>query len=452
LILRIRDAALALLALAAAGERAGAGEPIIGRAIGGRGDPAAWGAPNDGRAGQPGGPGLALRCAKALTCARSGPQFIDEAVVLVRDGKIEAITPAPEAKVPEGYERLDLGAHWLMPGMVDLHYHSAGSFDINDMVYLANPELRVAASVVPRNPNLDRNVAGGVTTVLYIPGSGTNIGGQGVLLKTGLDRFEEMVVRNPGSLKVAQWGNPERWVMGVGKTFEAYTIRDTFSRGRAYAQAWKDFEQGRGPQPELDLMFEPFRPIFDHKMQVSVHTQIYQVVLLTCTMLKGEFGVDVFLDHSEIGGWMVAPVAEKMGVAAIIGPRSVDPPSRFFINWAEVREEGFIGLGAGWQKGGHTKIGFNTDAPVIPGEELLVQATMAGHYGMDGSKLDLVRGLTIVPAMTAGLGDRLGSLEPGKDADLLLIRGDPVDPRNSVERVWIEGRSVYDVRGERRRF
>ncbi|TAJ17713.1 MAG: hypothetical protein EPO68_08970, partial [Planctomycetota bacterium] len=145
------------------------------------------------------------------------------------------------------------------------------------------------------------------------------------------------------------------------------------------------------------------------------------------------------------------PVAQKMGVPAIVGPRSIDPPSRFFINWAEVREEGFIGLGAGWQKGGHQMIGFNTDAPVIPGEELLVQATMAGHYGMDGSKLDLVRGLTIVPAITAGLGDRVGSLEPGKDADILVIRGDPADPRSGVERVWIEGRDVYDVKRQPRR-
>jgi imidazolonepropionase-like amidohydrolase len=408
--------------------------------------------PAAGRAGEPGGPGLALRCAKALTCARQGPLVVDNAIVLVRDGKIEQVKPARETQVPQGYEVLDLGPLWTMPGMIDLHYHSAGSFDINDMVYLANPELRVAASVIPRNPNLDRNVAGGVTSVLYIPGSGTNIGGQGVLLKTGFDRFEEMVIRNPGSLKVAQWGNPERWMMGVGKTFEGHTIRDTFQRGKAYAAAWKNFEQGKGAEPEIDLMFEIFRPIYDHRVQVSVHTQIYQVVLLTCTMLKGEFGVDVFLDHSEIGGWMAAPVAQKMGVPAIVGPRSVDPPSRFFINWAEVREEGFLGLGAGWQKGGHQQIGFNTDAPVIPGEELLVQAAMAGHYGMDGSKLDLVRGLTIVPAMTAGLGDRLGSLEAGKDADIVVIRGDPADPRSSVERVWIEGRSVYDASKEPRRF
>ncbi|TAJ07940.1 MAG: hypothetical protein EPO68_15945, partial [Planctomycetota bacterium] len=221
-----------------------AGEPIIGTPRG-----LAAPARADGRSGEPGGPGLALRAAKALTCARNGPLVVDDAVVLVRDGKIESVRPAREAEVPAGYERLDLGPLWVMPGMVDLHFHSAGSFDINDMVYLANPELRVAASVVPRNPNLDRDVAGGVTTVLYIPGSGTNIGGQGVLLKTGLDRFEEMAVRNPGSLKVAQWGNPERWIMGVGKTFEGWTIRNTFQRGRMYAQAWKDFEAGKGPEP-----------------------------------------------------------------------------------------------------------------------------------------------------------------------------------------------------------
>ena len=108
--------------------------------------------------------------------------------MLVKDGKIERVTSAQEA-APEGYERLELGDAWLMPGMVDLHSHIGGTQDINDMVYQTNEGLRVSPSVVPRNPNLLRCLAAGVTTILYIPGSGTNIGGQGILMKTGLYTF-----------------------------------------------------------------------------------------------------------------------------------------------------------------------------------------------------------------------------------------------------------------------
>src|SRR5262249_28535302 len=154
-----------------------------------------------------------------------------------------------------------------------------------------NPELRVKTSVIPDNPNLQRAVAGGVTTVLYIPGSGVNSSGQGVLIHTGGAHWDEALVRAPGSLKIAQWGNPERWGPGIGKTFEAYSLRDMLTKGKAYAAAWKAFDEGHGPKPEFHLEFEIFRDLFDRNIPVSVHTQVYQVVLLTITMLKGEFGL-----------------------------------------------------------------------------------------------------------------------------------------------------------------
>lgn len=89
-------------------------------------------------------------------------------------------------------------------------------------------------------------------------------------------------------------------------------------------------------------------------------------------------------------------------------------------------------------------IGFNTDAPVLPQEELQLQAGMGARYGFKYDKLQTVRGLTIVPAVTAGIDHRVGSIEPGKDADLLIVTGDPADPRTSVEGVYTNGEKVYD--------
>ncbi len=396
--------------------------------------------------GQVGGPGLALRATKILTAQFEGEQVINHGVVIVKDGKIERVGPADETPIPVGYAVVDLGERWLMPGMVDLHTHIAGTFDINDGVHLINPELRVQASVIPRNPALQRAVAGGVTTMLYIPGSGTNSSGQGVLFKTGLPEYEDALIRSPGSLKIAQWGNPEGWTVGVGKSVENYNLRRMFRRGVAYAKAREAGDQGAGPKVERDPYFDVFPELVGGRTQCSVHTQVYQVVLTTLTMIKGEFGLPVYTDHSEIGGWLTGALAKKMGVPSIIGPRVVDTPQmRGWLGSNAGRGDRIHGLAAGYQEMGQDMIGFNTDCPVIPAEELFLQSSMGARYGMRNDLPQTVRGLTIVPAKAAGIDHLVGSVEAGKEADLLVITGDPSDPRTSVEAVYIEGRLVYEA-------
>ncbi len=401
---------------------------------------------------------LALRAAKILTCAQEGPQVVDQGVVLIRDGKIEAIERARGFTVPAGYEVIDLGERWLAPGFIDLHCHEAGYSlysqinDLNDVVYLTNPGLRASVAAKPGVFSMRRAVAGGVTSVLYIPGSGSNIGGAGVLLKTGFHRFEENLIRDPGSMKLAQWGNPESWTIGVGMTFEHWNTRNTIRRGLAYAKRWREFEESGGAEPERNIQFDIFRDLLAKRTQVSTHTQMYQVVLMTLTMIRGEFELDVYLDHSSIGGWLAAEMARDMGVPAIVGPRSVDPATRGMIEWARNGHEGFRGLAAGYQERGMTEIGFNTDSPVIAQEQLHVNAAMAVRYGMNEVGLESVRGLTIVPARAAGIDHLVGSLEVGKQADILVTTGHPADPRTSMERVYIEGRVVYDAERDGRQW
>lgn len=436
-----RAAALAALSILAAAPAAHAGEPMVAKD--GRTTFAATDA--GPRAGAPGGPGLALRAAKVLTAAVEGPEVVDDGVVLVRDGKIEAVGPARTTEVPDGYERMDVGLRWLMPGLIDLHTHIAGTFDINDGVYLTNPGLRAYTSVVPDNPMLERAVAAGVTSILFIPGSGTNISGWGVLLKTGFKHYEQMEIRNPGCLKLAQSGNPERYTIGVRRTFMNWNTRDTLRRGMAYARRWEAFEKGEGPEPERNIQFDIFRYLLSKETQVATHTQMFQVVNETLSMVREEFGLDVYIDHGTFDGYLAAERAEKLGVPAILGPRSIEVPSRLWIRFVGVNTDGRIqGVVEGYQKRGHTRIGFNTDAPVIPAEELIVQASVAVHYGMDDHDMGTVRGLTIVPAQAAGIDDRVGSLEVGKDADILVIGGSPADPRSVVDTVYIEGERVYD--------
>jgi hypothetical protein len=393
--------------------------------------------------------GLALLSDKVLTVEFEGRQVVNHGVVLVKDGKIQAVGAQGELAVPEGYATVDVGANWLMPGMIDLHCHVGGTFDINDGVFLANPDLRAKTAVIPGNPSLERGLAGGVTTVLFIPGSGTNVGGQGLLFKTGHDTYERALVRDPGGLKIAQWGNPERWMIQPGKTFENYTIREILTRGRAYGKRWMAHADGKAPKPRFDPQLEVFEELVPGRAQIAVHTQIYQVVLATLDIIKREMEFDVFLDHSEFDAWILAPIAKKLGVAAIIGPRNQSAPSRGIINWVGDNPERVVGLAAGFWEGGLTMVGFNTDSPVIPQEELQLQSTMGARFGLPDEALQTVRGHTTVPARTIGMGHRLGSLQAGFDADIVVITGHPSDPRSSVEAVYLDGGLAYDAKNRR---
>lgn len=388
--------------------------------------------------------GLALVAAKALTCASAGA-VVEDAVVLVREGRIERVGRRGEVPIPVGYEVVDVGESWVMPGMIDLHSHIGGTFDINDMVFQTNPGLRVKAAVRPGNEAMLVALASGVTTVLFIPGSGTAVGGQGILIKTAPGLYEDVVVRDPGSLKTAQGNNPMAYLEGCGPALYNWHIRELFRRGRAYHAACEE-ALARGEEPERNLELDVFRALYAGEAQVSAHTQQHHVVQATVSIQATEFGVETFIDHGEMDAYRGTEVIEAAGMAAILGPRSV--------SW-QSKGRGFdhdgrmVGLAAEYQQRGLTRIGFNTDSPVIPAETLQLQAGMAVRYGLDDSGLAAVRGLTIVPAETAGIEERVGSLEPGKDADVLVLTGHPADPRTSIERVYVEGRVVYDALEER---
>lgn len=403
--------------------------------------------------GAEGGAPLVLRTDKALLCTPEGEQVANNVDLVIQDGLITAIGRQGQVDLPDGAILRDCGDHWVMPGLIDLHCHVAGKSlfttnDLNDAVMLANPGLRASSAVEPANNVLWMGVAGGVTSVLYIPGSATNIGGQGVLLKTGFERYEDMEIRNPGSMKLAQAGNPERWAIGVGRSLMNWNTRHTVTRGLAYARAWADGRWPDGSEVETSPVPNPqwdvFRYLATGETQISAHTQIYQVVLATITTMRRDLGLEVYIDHGTIGGWKAGALAQQYGVPAIVGPRNVDTTSSGFQRVTAATADGIRGVAAGYQSMGHTNVGFNTDSPVIPQEELSLQGGLAARYGFKDDSLQVVRGLTIVPAMAAGIDHLVGSLEVGKHADLLILTGHPGDPRTSIESVFIEGRKVYD--------
>ncbi|WP_161602299.1 amidohydrolase family protein [Tautonia marina] len=384
---------------------------------------------------------LALHAGKIITCAVDP---IVDGTVLVRDGTIEAVGPRSEIEVPEGYEVIDCGDKFVMPGLVEVHCHIGGSGDLNEMVYQTNPDLRTLDQIIPHNDSLKVGIAGGVTTVCYIPGSGTNMGGFGAILKTGPGSLDDVLVRFPGVLKIAQWGNPERrdGTLGSGRMGMNWIIRDQLEEGRRYVQAWDEYDAGRRAEPpEINLRLENFKPLFRREIPVLVHTQGYQGIQATLEMLHDAMELKVVIGHGTFEGYLISEEIQKREIPVMAGPRGF----RFDPDDGQIH-----GIVAEYSERGIGFLGVNTDSPVIPQEDLAYQAAMAVRYGWNEE--DAIRGITIEPARALMIDDRVGSIEPGKDADLVICTGSILDPRNYVTQVMIEGRVIYDITKDRRRY
>ncbi|RMF75020.1 MAG: hypothetical protein D6744_13935, partial [Planctomycetota bacterium] len=384
------------------------------------------------RAGQPAQ--LAFRVAKVLVMDDANT-VINNAVVIVRDGKIAAVGSAKDVEIPEGCVVHDFPERWLTPGLVDAHNHTAGSLgDLNDMIYQTNPGLDTLATIQPQNELIKTARTGGVTCVNLIPGSGTNMSGFGTIAKTAGETVDQVVVRTPGTLKIAQAGNPEWYFGGNGRIFMNWNTRQTLLKAKAYHEAWTAYESGETTEkPQFDPFFDGFRGLFRKDYPTAVHTQIYQVLMTSVDMLSRKLGLWVVLDHCTFDAWKVGPLVRETDCWVINGPRE------FQFDRTARR---MIGNCSGWWKNGVRRLGVNTDAPVIPERELSYQAAMACWYGW--LHYPALEGVTKVPAKALGLYDRLGSIEVGKDADFAIWTGDPIDPRSACLLTVVDGRIAYD--------
>lgn len=313
-------------------------------------------------------PGYAFRAAKVLPI--TAPPIVD-GIVVTKNGFIEAVGPAKQIAVPAGYELVDCGDAILVPGFIELHCHIASqTFDINDTVHPTNPEFRTLDLIGMEHDQIRAARAGGMSTALYIPGSGSNMGGFGTLTKTWGRTPEEALVRFPGSLKIAQAGNPERGSGDLGTEMMGMSegIRMTLLDGKRYWEQYEAWQAGKGAKPKFDPTLELLRGLFRHEFPVSVHTQIYQVVLQTLHELRHELGLWTVIVHGTFDGYRLSEDMLAGGVPIAGGPRQY---------YFDPRSGRFEGLLSNWSRGGQhgwhvpvkglgmDGVGINTDSPVV---------------------------------------------------------------------------------------
>jgi len=382
-----------------------------------------------------GEPGLAILAGKIVTVTNG---TVDHGVILIRDGRIEAVGPAAGTPVPADYQVVDVSGKWVLPGMVEIHSHCGlrGWWGINDMVCQLNPGLRIGDGVDPESVIAQAALAAGVTTIQTVPGSGTNHGGFGVAFKTAGATKEERLIRRVSVMKMTQAYNPERTSGDIGASRMGMTwlLREHLTAAKEYDARWSAYERGETDQPPpRDLALEFARPVFHGDLPVLIHTYESWGVATTLRMFHDEFGLKATATHVEGGGYQVAQAAAERDLSVNVGPFGVD--------FSAEGDGRFRGVAAQYYGAGVKRVSLNTDALGLGQAYLALAATLAARLGCDErAALEMV---TINPARAILLDDRVGSIEVGKDADLVVKASSLLDPNTPVEMVFVNGQLAY---------
>jgi imidazolonepropionase-like amidohydrolase len=376
-----------------------------------------------------------------------GPPVAD-GVVLVRDGRIIEVGGAGTA-VPVGATVVRAEGRWVLPGLIDAHTHLgvheegegwAGS-DVNERTSPNTAHLRAVDAVNPAETGFRDAVAGGVLAVNVQPGSSNPIGGQTVAVKCWGRTVDAMALRQPSGLKSALGENPKRVFGDRKETPEtrmgtAAVIRNAFTDAGNYLarHAVLDPDKPR----ERDLKLEALAAVLRREIPWRQHCHRADDIA-TALRIAAEFGYQLVIDHGT-EAHLLADVIAAAGVPVVIGPLLTSRSK------VELRNRSLANPGRLAAAG--VTIAITTDHPVVPIHFLVHQATFAVKEGLDPQTA--LRALTINPARILGVADRLGSLEPGKDADLCIWSGDPLDVMSRVERAFVDGREVYRWDAERR--
>ena len=362
--------------------------------------------------------------------------------LLIDAGKIVAIGETVDA--PATCEVYDAQGCLVTPGLIDAHTHIGlheeavrwEGADYNEATSPVTPEMRAIDAINPNDEAFDVALAGGVTTAITGPGSANVIGGTFCAIKLHGDNVDDMILRPAVAMKIAMGENPKGCYGQNGRKLPitrmgvAALLRGTLAKAKKYA-ADIEAAKAEGKPAPFDFQMEAMLPVIRKEIPLKAHAHRADDILTVLRVCK-EFDVDVTLDHVTEGHLIVDKLVDA-GKPVLVGP-SLGSKSKF-----ELKEKSFATPGI-LNKAG-LEVCIITDAPVIPLNYLPLCAGLAVREGLDEDAA--WRAITINPAKVAGIADRVGSLEVGKDADFAIWSGDPLrDIQARAQQVFVNGEPV----------
>ena len=368
---------------------------------------------------------------------------IENGAIVVQSGKIKAVGASPSVTIPGDATVVDAKGKWIMPGLVCTHSH-IGGMGAADGSSPIQPGVRILDSINVRDAGFRRALAGGLTTLNIMPGSGHLISGQTVYCKLRYYEssprvVDEILIRDKdgspiGGLKMANGTNSQGDSPFPGtRGKSAYLVREQYIKAREYQAKVVKANGDATKLPPRDLHMETLVEAMQGKRIVHCHTHRHDDIM-TVIRLSQEFGFQTVLHHvSE--GWKVAKeiAAARLPCSIIVldSPGGkVEAKDMTFSNGRVLDEAG-------------VKVAFHTDDWITDSRLFMRSAALAVRAGMNRNKA--VAGLTLAGAEMLGLGDRIGSLTVGKDADIAILSGDPLSVFSRVLETWVEGRKAFDL-------
>ncbi len=374
-------------------------------------------------------------------------EIIPDAFLVAEKGVVAAIgsmracpQAAPEDEVLDAFGRI------VMPGLVEAHCHVGicgdgvgfEGDDVNEMTDPVTPHLRAIDGVHHADRAFSEARAAGVTTVVTGPGSANVIGGQFAALKTVGRTVDEMVFKAPCAMKMAFGENPktvyhEKHQSPSTRMSTAALLREQLMKAKEYASLLELHEKDSEAhdKPEYDMKLEALLPVLRKELVVKAHAHRADDIA-TALRIQREFDLDMTIEHAT-EAWMMADVIQESGVDIVLGPLLTDRSK------PELRHQEIAAPGRLVAAGIHPAI--MTDHPEIPIQHLLLCAGVAVREGMPEEAA--LQAITCRAARICRISDRVGSLEPGKDADLIILSGPPLSLSTRVDVTVIEGRVVY---------
>ena len=366
---------------------------------------------------------------------------ISNGTLVIEDGKIIAVGSSSSVDVPGNAEIINVTGQVIMPGLVDSHSH-IGEGDGGDRSSALHPDVRIMDTINPTSDSFKRALSGGITTVNIMPGSGHLMSGQTVYLKTKeANTIEDMLVYSDvenniyGGLKMANGTNSIRSGGGSFPGTRARSValvRNLYIKAQEYRAKVEAADGNEEDMPARDLEMETLLEVLDGKRIVHNHTHRHDDIL-TAIRLADEFGYRMVLHHVSEGGEVANEIAESGYPASII---VLDSPGgkheAVNIDYEVGRELEEAGA----------DFAYHTDDPITDSRLFLRSGGFGIRAGM--SRQTALEALTIANARMMDLDDRVGSLETGKDADFIILNGDPFSVYTQVQQTWIDGQKEWD--------